>query len=281
MSDPYVCSNTTVLKNRFGIKCQDELDSIERYSSTARLAELIEKPIKGNFDLVHLQKIHEHIFQDLYPWAGNIRTVDIAKSTMFCPMQHFHSYQEDVFKKLQKENSLQGLDIDQFSKRAAYYLGEINMLHPFREGNGRTQREFMRELALCAGYDLSFDKVSRQEMIEASIHSASVSNDKFEKLIRDNIVPIKIKIEQKMSLYQEEAKKYEKVTPAVDQEIATKLLLAGYPKKELIVDMKNFSVCADDCSNKAHAYAEKIVNAAERIINVLDKAKNRDKGFER
>lgn len=99
--------------------------------------ELVDKPIQGKFDLKHLQSIHKYIFQDVYEWAGKIRKVDIAKG---------------------KEMSV----------RLAYYFSEINALHPFREGNGRCQREFIRTLALHARYVINFANVGREEMLKAS-----------------------------------------------------------------------------------------------------------------
>lgn len=192
MGDPYVFPNANILKNKFNLKDKDKLSEMERLYSTSRLAEIKEKPIDGNFDLDHLKSIHKYVFQDIYEWAGKIRTVDIAKSTMFCSLMHLDNYQKNVFDSLKKENYLVGTDIETFTKRAAYYLGEINMIHPFREGNGRTQREFIRELALNAGYDLNLDNpsISRERMIQASIQSANVNNDALEAIIRENIKPI-------------------------------------------------------------------------------------------
>ena len=188
--DPYVYSGTNVLKNKFNIRDVNGLSQAETFHTSKRIAELHEAPIKGSFDIKHLQKIHGYIFQDVYDWAGKIRTVDIAKSTLFCPVRNLDSYSQKVFGDLKKANYLQGMEIDQFSKKAAHYLGEINMIHPFREGNGRAQREFMRELALAAGYKLSLENVSGQKMIEISVQSANISNEGFEKAIRDNIKPL-------------------------------------------------------------------------------------------
>lgn len=197
MSNSIYYKNTEVLKNKFNLQDQEKLNQMERLYTTATLSELKENPIKGDFDMKHLQEIHKTIFKDVYEWAGKTRNFDISKGTMFCPLQHLDSYQNDVFRGLKKENNLKGLDIDQFSKRAAHYLGEINMIHPFLEGNGRTQREFMRELALNAGYELRLDSngISREKMIEASIRSANGYNDQFEKIIRDNIKPIELELQ--------------------------------------------------------------------------------------
>lgn len=140
MSDTIYCyPDSDVLINKLDIRELDKLHTFERKLTMLRLLELMDKPISGKFDFKHLQAIHRYIFQDVYDWAGKVRTVDIAKGNMFCNVR-FISGQAD----------------------------EINALHPFREGNGRSQREFIRSLALKNGYLLYFDRVTGEEMISAS-----------------------------------------------------------------------------------------------------------------
>lgn len=120
--------------------------------------------------------------QDIYEWAGEIRKVDIAKGNMFCNVKFIESQAEDIFGKLKAENYLKDLSESEFSARLAYYFSEINALHPFREGNGRSQREFIRTLALHNGYVINFAKVSREEMQEASERSFLCDYEMMEKL---------------------------------------------------------------------------------------------------
>ncbi len=95
--------------------------------------ELALHPIAGNFDLAHLQAIHKHLFGDVYEWAGELRTVDIAKGhSYFAHYAYLESSATPIFAQLTKEHFLAGLDVTAFSERAAYYLGEMNALHPFR-----------------------------------------------------------------------------------------------------------------------------------------------------
>jgi len=131
-----------------------------------RLLELIDKPIRGKFDLKHLRAIHKYIFQDVYEWAGEIRKVDIAKGNMFCNVRFLSSQAAEIFGKLKEEDYLQGLEEEDFIRQMAYYFSEINALHPFREGNGRSQREFIRCLALHNGYVVNFANASKEEMIK-------------------------------------------------------------------------------------------------------------------
>lgn len=192
MIDPYVDKNG-VLKNKKGLTEKEHLQEYERDKSSCKLAELRIKPIKGNFDLEHLKKIHKHLFEDVYSWAGKVRTVTIAKGNLFCVAEHIGTMQQEIFEGIKKEDFLKDLGKEEFSKRAAYYLGEVNMLHPFREGNGRTQREFFRELALNAGYDLDLTKADKAEMIEASIRSAvKVDNTMYEKIILEQLKPLEL-----------------------------------------------------------------------------------------
>lgn len=101
---------------------------------------------------------------------------------MFCNVKFIESQAEDIFGKLREENYLSGLSEKEFSVRLAYYFAEINALHPFREGNGRSQREFIRALAFHNGYVINFAKVSREEMLMASESSFLCDYEKMERL---------------------------------------------------------------------------------------------------
>ena len=183
MDSIYCYPDSDVLVNKLNIKDNDTLNEAERKYTAIRGWELIHHPISGKFDLKHLQAIHKHLFQDLYEWAGEIRTVDIAKTNLFCLARFIDSYAEDIFGKLKSDNYLIGLSKDELVKKCAYYFCEINALHPFREGNGRSQREFIRELALNAGWNLDWYKVEPEEMLEASIASFDEDNSKMEKVL--------------------------------------------------------------------------------------------------
>ena len=168
MQDPYCYSDTHILKNKLGITNRDELSVAERKIAYTRARELMISPIKGKFDFKHLRAIHKYLFQDLYDWAGEVRTVDIAKGDIFCTVNFIDANADAIFTELKNENYLNGLGAGQIAKRLAYYLCEINTLHPFREGNGRTQREFIRQLAFQNDYFLSFKNISSEEMVYAS-----------------------------------------------------------------------------------------------------------------
>jgi cell filamentation protein len=161
-----------VPENRFGITDLAELQKLETALALRRLLELQFTPVAGHFDTGHLCAIHRYIFQDVYAWAGELRTVNISKGgAAFPPPQYLQRSLDALFAELSSENSLRALPTQSWARRAAYFLGEINAIHPFREGNGRTQREFIRELALAAGHRLSWAQLTPQEVI----HAAQVS----------------------------------------------------------------------------------------------------------
>ena len=160
--DTYCYPGTDVLRNKAEITNAEDLDAYEGELSTLRSIEILENPIAGQFDLAHLQRIHLALFQDVYEWAGKIRTVDISRSnSRFANVRFIESAANDIFNKLAGENWLKGLDASSLSKRLAHYLSEINALHPFREGNGRVQRIFISQLSQSAGYQLDYSDLEQ------------------------------------------------------------------------------------------------------------------------
>ncbi len=169
------------------IRDGEKLSDAERSISLVRMIELEEHPIKGNYDLDHLKRIHKALFGDIFEWAGQLRTVDISKGTMFCKCEYIENNANKLFKKLQDENNLIGLQIDDMVSRLAYYLCEINAIHPFREGNGRAQRSFVKQLAFDAGYHLDFTGIADDYMINASVRGFVLDYSYMESLIRRGI----------------------------------------------------------------------------------------------
>lgn len=183
MTDKVYCyPDSDVLINKLNIREQEKLHTFERKLTMLRLLELIDQPLEGKFDFNHLKKIHRYIFQDIYDWAGEIRKVDITKGNMFCNVKFIDAQAQEIFGKLKEENYLEGLPKTEFVKRLAYFFSEINALHPFREGNGRSQREFIRSLAMKNGYIISFANISESEMIKASRNSFLCEYEMMERL---------------------------------------------------------------------------------------------------
>jgi len=181
--DPYVDSDTGVLVNLLGLTSAADLQAAEADLVFAR-GELLElRPLPGDYDVAHLQAFHRHLFGDVYPWAGDFRTVNIARSASFGDWRHIRTYLDQVFADLARENHLAGLDRAELVRRLAHYFGEVNAAHPFREGNGRTQRAFFRQLARDAGWSLRWVKVSAEENAAASEASLMGDNGPLEALL--------------------------------------------------------------------------------------------------
>jgi cell filamentation protein len=172
-SDPHSQDGTACPRNFFGLTSYEELKKKEAIYVPKRSVELSMMGLPGTFNTAYLRKIHWSLFRDVFPWAGDFRVVLIAKpgGASFAPPVYIASALAEALEKLKQENYLRGLGRSAFAHRAAYYLGEINAIHPFREGNGRTQREFIRQLGLSAGHPLSWAGFTQEQMVAASILS--------------------------------------------------------------------------------------------------------------
>ena len=166
--DPYTDPVTGVLRNRLGLRTAGELQTAEREITHAALVFLRESPVPPGYDLRHLCAIHRRIFGDIYDWAGQLRAVAIAKGSWFCLPQYIESSAAEIFRALHGESLLRGLPRDVFAGRLAYYLGEVNAVHPFREGNGRAQRAFFEQLASDAGFILDWQHLDADRNVAAS-----------------------------------------------------------------------------------------------------------------
>ena len=168
----YCYTDTEIFKNKFSIQDPTLLSEAESEFSAQRLLELEAEPLKGRFSLSYLQNIHNYIFQDIYPFAGKLRTEDISKGdTMFARSQHIKGYTNTILTELKKEVYLKGLPLSKFPNRIAYYMAELNIIHPFREGNGRAIREFIRSLAANCGYTINWNTIDKNILLNASILS--------------------------------------------------------------------------------------------------------------
>lgn len=167
--DPYCYDGTTVLKNLLQIQDPDKLEAFELEMSTLRAAEPLPE---GGFDRAHYQSIHHHLFQDVYAWAGERRTVDTSKGgNLFC----LNGYIDRELDKLLLAWSGDPADWcqtpGQFADDVAELLGELNAIHMFREGNGRAQLAFVHLLGQAAGSPFDLSLVQRDSFLPAMIAS--------------------------------------------------------------------------------------------------------------
>lgn len=167
--DPYCYPGTAVLKNLLDLRTQPELDELEA-SMTAQRAD---EPLPaGALDAQHYLAIHHHLFQDVFDWAGNVRTIRIAKEgAPFCYPENIEREMRRVFSELAAADCLRGLAPRAFAEKAAHFLAELNAVHPFREGNGRTQNVFLSLLAQQAGHPLDFKRLDPAALMQAMIAS--------------------------------------------------------------------------------------------------------------
>jgi cell filamentation protein len=171
-NDPYLYPDTDVLRNKPGLRTADGLARYEYERAAWRLEEMRRWPPPDRFDLEGLKRLHGHIFQDVYDWAGSIRTVDITKAgQMFCRPDFIEGEGKRLADALAREEQLRGLGRAAFVERLAEHYADWNALHPFRDGNGRSTRKFFRQLAKQAGYELDLTKIERSAWNEASARS--------------------------------------------------------------------------------------------------------------
>ncbi|MDQ1153441.1 Fic family protein [Brevundimonas sp. SORGH_AS_0993] len=167
--DPYCYPGTLVLRNRLGLKDPEALEAFETEISTARAAEPLPR---GRLSVTHYRAVHRHLFQDVYNWAGEFRTVRIAKGgNAFCFPEYIAPEMAKLFARLRGEAWLRDRDTITFVDGATAFLSALNQIHPFREGNGRTQLAFLAVLADRAGHRLEFDRLRPDAMLHAMIAS--------------------------------------------------------------------------------------------------------------
>lgn len=166
--DPLCYPGTTVLRNRLGLTDDNALHEAER-----TLSEIAAGTIDFDlppYDLPYLQQIHRTLFADVYEWAGELRTLDISKGgTHFCNVTRIEAEAAKLFNRLAAANWYEGMTRQQLVSAVAEFYGDLNMIHPFREGNGRAQRILFDHIIVNAGYEISWWAVQENEWIQANI----------------------------------------------------------------------------------------------------------------
>jgi cell filamentation protein len=169
IDDPYTYANSTVLVNKLDLRDQEELDDFEAEISNARSVEPLPE---GQLDFAHYCAVHHHLFQDVYEWAGKPRTVRMSKQgSPFCFPEHIDAQASKLFSELKADNFLENLPAAEFAPKAAHFLAELNVIHAFREGNGRSQLSFFALLADRAGRPLDLEKLDPDAMLDAMLAS--------------------------------------------------------------------------------------------------------------
>lgn len=168
----YCYPESDVLKNKLNIRDRDELKQAEEEITALKQYMLMESPIKGRFTKTQLVNIHRFLFEDIYPFAGHIRCEQISKGdTMFFPPHLIDQELDKVFSKLHSEKMMHETDRKRQVEHLSYIMSELNIIHPFREGNGRSIRELIRCMALYYGFSLDWSSADREMMLDAAVRS--------------------------------------------------------------------------------------------------------------
>ncbi len=166
--------DTTCLINKFDIKDDKKLSEIEAEITFAKAAILESEAPKPPFDFECYKSIHRFLFEDLYYWAGELRKVDISKKgTNFCSVKELEALCKACFGRLEKENYFKGISREKFVEEIVDFYQTTNFLHPFREGNGRTQRIFISKLIKYNGYNFNFSNINPDLLMIATIKAAN------------------------------------------------------------------------------------------------------------
>lgn len=167
--DPYCYDGTTVLKNKLDIQDAETLEAFELEMSTLRSSEPLPD---GGFDVGHYLRVHHYLFQDVYDWAGKPRTIQTAKGgNLFCLPAYIEAELKKLFQTLDKDPASWAKSPQDFVAMVADFLAELNAIHPFREGNGRSQLAFVHLLGEAAGYPFDLSRVRRDTFLPAMIAS--------------------------------------------------------------------------------------------------------------
>ncbi len=184
----YCYPESDVLINKLNIRNNDELKRAEEEITSLKQYMLMESPIKGRFTKTQLINIHRFLFGDIYSFAGHIRREQISKgNTLFFPPHLIDPELDKVFSKLHNDKMLYETDRKKQIKHLSYFMSELNIIHPFREGNGRSIRELIRCMALHYGFSLDWSHVNRNTMLNAAVRSV-VDNMAFIDIITECVV---------------------------------------------------------------------------------------------
>lgn len=180
--------NSTVLKNKFNLRDEEQLDLFERNITSMTIAQTLVNVPFENVDFEFYKKLHLYVFSDIYDWAGKIRTVEISKkNTAFCPSNKIEENAERIFRGLYRNNYLKRFKSDDFIAEFTNLYCDLNYLHPFRDGNGRIQRLFLIMLLKSIDKTLDFSKIDKDMLMIATIKSVSGDVFMLRDIFRENI----------------------------------------------------------------------------------------------
>ncbi len=182
---------TRCLVNYFGLRDKPVLRRVDKRISSLRTAELLRSPLDMPFNFDHLVAIHSHLFGDIYPSAGMIRTSSTKKHREYCQPEFIMPASERLFDNLRQNKYLMGIhDVDDFVNELAYYMGEVEALHPFMDGNGRTTRLFFDTIARKAGYAIGWGSSDPDHFLEANVAALDGDYQALIDVLEEIVIPL-------------------------------------------------------------------------------------------
>lgn len=187
--DPYCYSRTSILKNNFNIQDENILSNAEREITTVASKNITFA--LPPYDLSYFKAIHYMLFSRVYNWAGKLRTIDISKNeTRFCIADRIEIEANKLFQALKNQMYFMELADEQFTECIAIFYGDVNMIHPFREGNGRTQRVLFDHIALNANYTINWSMTTIEKWKEANIHAVKCDYEALQNIFKQALKKI-------------------------------------------------------------------------------------------
>jgi len=189
-NDPYILENG-VLVNKLGLVDTQSINEIEADIAAIEITRLLGEDVAvlwDAFNLAHLRDLHVQIFHRIYPWAGELRKVDIGKgSTVFVPHRQIERETSKLFDELASSHSFEDVDAEAFSRAIGPFLVRLNFIHPFREGNGRVQRLLISQIARHKGFLLDWRAVGNEAMRQACLDGIQGNSRQMARLILMNL----------------------------------------------------------------------------------------------
>lgn len=193
--DPYLYPDTHILVNLLDIRDHAELARIEADVVWHRFSAAIDTPVPGLLDLDHLKAIHKHLFELIYPFAGKFRTIDIVKAgeIRYASAEHLESNGNAILTAFHKNHQLQNLAKEQLVPIAADLMGDLHVLHPFREGNTRTLQIFISAVAKQAGHEIRWRTVNPETLRTAGTQAAVGEPIEYRRILAGALHPLATK----------------------------------------------------------------------------------------
>ena len=183
-----------VLINKYNIRDKELLEKFEIQKVFAKLLGVDVKPtrIAYTYDVEHMVSIHKYLFGDIYEWAGTFRKENLYKSERVlsgasAEYADYHEIEKRLEKLLQEYEKVDWVKNAKKGDVVSDFLLALWSIHPFREGNGRTQRIFISQLIRFCGYDINFSEIDTDELMIATIHSANGITDYLKEIFKNHI----------------------------------------------------------------------------------------------